>query len=76
MSEIRVPVLHIHGAEDGATGHTIEKKQHDLDIIGTKYARPIITIPDSGHMVPIEQPKAFNNHYLDFLNSIRTSGSS
>lgn len=65
LSEISVPTLIIHGAEDQII---------PLDEVQTMHARIpdaiLRIIPDAGHLVNLEQPKLFNQAVRDFLPNI------
>ena len=66
LSRLRVPVLSIRGAEDGvstAADHAamVAVLQDGIDVV----------VPESGHLLPIEQPGAFVGHVIPFLARVR-----
>ena len=65
LSEIRSPTLLLVSEHSGEDAHKIASLlQEKVD--GLRRMR----IPDSGHMINLEQPDAFNQVVLDFLASI------
>lgn len=64
LGQIRVPTLIITGAND-----TTVPLPNQADLVrGIPTARQVI-IPDAGHAVIVDQPQAFNQALLDFLQS-------
>lgn len=65
LRDIRVPTLILVGENDTAT--TPDKSERMHDVIADSR---LVTIPNSGHMSPVEQPEAVNaamNHFLGSL---------
>ena len=66
LAALRVPVLCIRGADDrvsSADDHSrMAQAAHDAQDV---------TVPDAGHLVPIEQPEAFVTHVAAYLHHIR-----
>ena len=63
LSEIRIPILIVVGEYDipdvFVHAGAIES--------GVPFAEKVI-VRDAGHLVPLEQPKQFNEHVLEFMN--------
>lgn len=65
LAEIDVPVLIIHGADD----QLIPVAEAEAMAQAIPDARLVI-IPDAGHLPNLEQPDAFNDAVIDFLESL------
>lgn len=65
LAEIDVPVLIIHGEKDQLI--SVEEAKAMANAIPN--ARLVI-IPDAGHLPNLEQPDAFNDAVIDFLESL------
>jgi pimeloyl-ACP methyl ester carboxylesterase len=65
LGEIAIPTLLVCGAEDKMT--PVKYSEYLRDHIAE--AR-LVTIPDAGHMVMLEQPGAFSSALADFVDSI------
>ena len=66
LAGLHVPVLCIRGVEDAlssAADHT-RMAMAAVDALD-------VTVPDAGHLVPLEQPEAFLAHLLPFLAQVR-----
>lgn len=69
LPTITVPVLIVRGADDQiATGDEATAMAAALPSAGEP-----VTIPDAGHLVPMEQPEAFNAAVRDFLGVAETN---
>ena len=62
LKEIKLPVLAITGAEDGAAGGT---RHIGETVPGAKF----VSIPNASHIANVEQPEAFNRALREFLSS-------
>ena len=71
LPEVRAPTLIVHGAQDSAVPVAWARRAHRL----IRYSRLAI-IPECGHVVPMEQPEAFNEVVLDFLDARTTNRAS
>jgi pimeloyl-ACP methyl ester carboxylesterase len=65
LAEIKVPTLILHGPEDQLIGLAEAEKMRD----GIGGAR-LQVLPDSGHLLNLEQPALFNDAVRDFLWSL------
>jgi pimeloyl-ACP methyl ester carboxylesterase len=65
LSNVRVPTLILVGENDMATSPDKSERMHD-SIPNSR----MVTIPNSGHMSPIEEPEAVNAAIRDFLISL------
>jgi len=65
LGEITVPTLLVCGAEDKLTPVKYSEYLRD-HIAGAR----LVTIPDAGHMVMLEQSEAFSSVLAEFINSI------
>lgn len=65
LADIDVPVLIIHGADD----QLIPVSEAEAMARAIPDARLVI-IPDAGHLPCLEQPDAFNDAVIDFLDSL------
>lgn len=64
LGEVRVPTLILAGENDIATTPDKSERMHDC-IPNSR----LVTIPNSGHMSPVEEPEAVNAAIIDFLGS-------
>ena len=64
---LTVPVLAIRGADDGVATAEDHAAMAVAAIDGLN-----VTIPDAGHLLPIERPDAFVAQVRDFLGRVRT----
>ena len=62
LSEVKIPTLLVHGAEDGIVPVSWAERAHHL----MKNSR-IEIIPRCGHLPPVENPELFNRIVEDFL---------
>jgi pimeloyl-ACP methyl ester carboxylesterase len=62
LSEVKVPTLLVHGAEDRLVPASWAERAHSL----MKNSK-IEIIPGSGHLPPVEQPELFNRIVRNFL---------
>lgn len=69
LGEIDVPVLIIHGADDQIVPVAEAEAMHDA--IPDSH---LVVIPDAGHLPNLEQPDAFNDAVIDFLESLEFEG--
>ncbi len=65
LAEIDVPTLIIHGADDQIVPLAEARAMHEA-IKGSK----LVVIEDAGHLPNLEQPDAFNDAVIDFLEEI------
>ncbi len=65
LAEIKVPTLILHGTEDQLIGLAEAEKMH----AGIGGAR-LQVLPDSGHLLNLEQPVRFNDAVRDFVESL------
>jgi pimeloyl-ACP methyl ester carboxylesterase len=65
LGDVRVPTLILVGENDGATTPDKSERMHDC-ISNSR----LVTIPNSGHMSPVEEPEAVNAAINDFLGSV------
>lgn len=65
LSDITVPVMSVHGAQDSVLGP--ERTASMLDTL--PYGREVV-IPDAGHSAPIEQPERVNHALRGFLSDL------
>jgi len=65
LSEIKIPTLIIVGAHDNIVARTNYQNWAN-GIAGAT----MIMFPDSGHLVPIDQPDEFNQAVLEYLNNL------
>jgi 3-oxoadipate enol-lactonase len=65
LSEIKVPALILVGEHDIPDVHA----HSGVIEAGIPNAKRMI-IPKAGHLIPLEQPEAFNSSVLNFLNSL------
>jgi 3-oxoadipate enol-lactonase len=63
LKEIKLPVLAITGAEDGAAGGT---RHIGETVPGAKF----VSIPNASHIANVEQPAAFTGALREFLSSL------
>ncbi len=64
LREVEVPTLLVHGAQDPAVPVAWSERAHHL-IPRSQLA----IIPESGHVPPLEQPRAFTDAVLGFLTA-------
>ena len=65
LAEIKLPVLIVNGEEDPLTPPKYS------DYLEQQIARAHrISVPDAGHMVPMEQPEALNTGIADFVRNV------
>ena len=67
LRRLTVPVLAIRGADDGVATAEDHAAMAAAAIDGLD-----VTIPDAGHLLPIERPDAFVAQVCDFLRRVRT----
>jgi len=65
LSEIKIPTLIIAGAHDNIVVRTNYQNWAN----GITWSKMVV-IPDSGHLVPIDQPEEFNQTVLEFLGNL------
>lgn len=65
LANIAVPSLVLCGEHDSLTPPVVGRAMADA-IPGARFA----LIPDAGHLSSLENPKAFNQHLLDFLSGL------
>ena len=65
LGDIDVPVLVIHGADD----QLIPVSEAEAMAAAVPDGRLVI-IPDAGHLPNLEQPDAFNDAVIDFLEAL------
>lgn len=65
LAEIDVPTLIIHGADDKIIPVAEAERMHEA-IEGSE----LVIIDDAGHLPNLEQPDAFNDAIVDFLESL------
>jgi pimeloyl-ACP methyl ester carboxylesterase len=65
LGDVRVPTLILVGENDIATTPDKSDRMHDC-IPNSR----MVTIPNSGHMSPVEEPEAVNTAINDFLGSL------
>ena len=65
LSEIDVPTLIIHGADDQIIPLTESQAMHEA-ITNSQ----LVIIPDAGHLMNLEQPDLFNDAVREFLESL------
>lgn len=63
LGEIEVPVLAVHGSEDSSDHHRMAQAAADAVRGGRS-----VTIAETAHYPPMEQPDAFNRQLLAFLS--------
>lgn len=66
LASLRIPVLCIRGTEDlpSTTADHVAMSEAARDSVN-------IEVPDAGHLLPIEQPRAFIAHLQPFLTRVR-----
>jgi pimeloyl-ACP methyl ester carboxylesterase len=67
LMEITVPTMVVVGEHDTPDNHEVAR----ILVSGIKDCRQL-TVPDSGHMTMMEQPDFFNQHVLEFLQSVES----
>jgi len=65
IHRIRAPTLVVVGREDRTCPPAMSETIRDR----IPHAR-LVVVPDSGHLVPVEQPEALARHMLDFLSAV------
>ncbi len=65
LGQYRGPLFLIRGAEDRMTPQALSD-----EFLAIRPDMPIYTIPDSGHLVMLEQPELFNKALLDISDTI------
>lgn len=66
LAALRVPVLSIRGAEDG-----VASAADHVTIAAVARDSVECDVPNAGHLLPIEQPRAFLAQVLSFLERVR-----
>lgn len=62
--DIKIPTLYIMGSEDHLFLPSIKK------IVADHVTSSLFVVKNSGHVVNVEQPEAFNNQTIGFINSL------
>ena len=66
LASLRVPVLCIRGAEDA-----VSSAADHAAMAAAAHDAVEVTVPAAGHLLPIEQPGAFVDHAIAFLQQVR-----
>ncbi len=65
LSQIKCPVLIIHGADDQLI------PVHEADIMCHQIAKSrLVVLPEAGHLINMEQPDKYNQAIRDFIQSL------